>query len=461
MNTYTDLTNKDTKKSNYELDLSAKENMHLFSFSLLKSKRKLSLSKTNIFNHKFNIKDNDDLSFESPEKGQNKNNNRKISIIEGDNNSSLKTLNIEVPTSENLQNQIFCNDFMEQYDTSFANYCGIDKNQYTDIYINNRYIPKIDEFGDISISIRSIIDLLKTYSIKEKAGKKVQKKHRFKKIFKTLRKKTITEKAKKNKYLFEVLNIIKNKIDPKSNSNSDNNTLDSMKNDNFNLITIKDRNENNINSSNKPTTGLGLSHKLKTLRDKGKNLSLLIPGMKPNNIGIDDIKQRQNITINNNNNYIFNFNPLTSYKMPHNINPMQFGFRFQKQMAQSSDAKQKMSLNGSGNIFNFSQQSIQHFQKLPNINVPNPQNLQNRKFVNPIINNKNNDNSTLLNTFRNNLNDYPFSYNNNLLGSPLLSPIFPLYPFSPILPHSGIPSPRIISPNLNNSNIFSFMNIKK
>ena len=78
--------------------------MYLFSFSLLKSKSKISLSQNcNSFNIDFS-KDNNDLNYNKKNKEYTeKINNRKISLIDGDSISSLKTLNIEVPSSNYYQ----------------------------------------------------------------------------------------------------------------------------------------------------------------------------------------------------------------------------------------------------------------------------------------------------------------------------------------------------------------------
>lgn len=222
-----DINKQDAQKIINDQNLSIKENMHLFSFSLLKSKSKISLSQNcNSFNIDFS-KDNNDLNYNKKNKEYTeKINNRKISLIDGDNNSSLKTLNIEVPSSELLSNEKFKNEFMIEYDNSFANYCGINKKQFNDIYIKNRYIPILDVFGDININIKYIVDLLKTYSLNVKAGRKIIKRNRIKKIFKTQKKKTHIEKSKKNRLLFEVK---KNEVIKKMNIKENIKDINDMK----------------------------------------------------------------------------------------------------------------------------------------------------------------------------------------------------------------------------------------
>ena len=90
---------------------------------------------------------------------------------------------------------------MNEYDNSFAYYCGINKKQFNDIYIKNRYIPVLNEFGDIKISIKYIVDLLKTYSINVRAGRKILKRNRIKKIFKNRRKSYFMIKIKIDYFL--------------------------------------------------------------------------------------------------------------------------------------------------------------------------------------------------------------------------------------------------------------------
>ena len=102
-------------------------------------------------------------------------NNRTISIIDDENNSSLKTLNIEIPSSRRLSQVNFKNNFLKEYNTSFSCFCGINKEQYENIYINNKYIPIIDNFGDIKINIKSIIKILNEYK-SDKTTKKIEKK---------------------------------------------------------------------------------------------------------------------------------------------------------------------------------------------------------------------------------------------------------------------------------------------
>ena len=481
-----DINNIDESHINSEIDLSMKDSMHLFSYSLLKSKTKRTLSPYfNSFKYYFSNKNNKDdikISKNNKNKLNNSSNNRKISLIDGDNYSSLKTLNIEVPTSINLYDEEYRNNFMNEYENSFAHYCGINKKQFTEIYINNRYIPVLNEFGDINISIKSIIDLLKTYSINVKAGKKILKRNRIKKIFKTQRKKVNLEKNKKTKHIFEVLNlnilqnnksseIKKNNFVIKNMNINDNKNketinkeinndkidkLDDLKKENYNqisnLITIESSNNNfhggrfGINNNK--------INKIISLRDKGKNLSVRIPNKIsnqnqkqplskisgfPNNIsslGLGNMIPKSNLNMNNNS-LIFNYNTISNDGnkkfLINNNNPTPFGLGISA-IPPIQEGKQKNLSPSNNNIFNFNNNNIQNFQ---NINYSTPVN-------------GNNLNSNLLST----------NMNNNLNYNPMLSPRYffnnniDLYsPFSPFLTGSNFSSPRVISPNFNN-NIF-------
>ena len=109
-------------------------------------------------------------------------NNRTISLIDEENNSSLKTLNLEVSSSHRLSQMEFQNDFLKEFDNSFARYCGLNKEQYENIYIKSNYTPKIDNFGNIKINIKNIIKVLNEFPTEDKMNNK--KLIKFKKILK-------------------------------------------------------------------------------------------------------------------------------------------------------------------------------------------------------------------------------------------------------------------------------------
>ena len=118
------MSNKDTSneinhKKKSKLDLFQKEEMHLFSYELLKSKKKFMIFSINSFKYEFEEEKKDFKYNKDNKESKMKINNRTISIIDEENNSSLKTLNIEVPSSERLSQNEFKNSFLKEYDTSF------------------------------------------------------------------------------------------------------------------------------------------------------------------------------------------------------------------------------------------------------------------------------------------------------------------------------------------------------
>lgn len=451
-----DINNHDIYKKNIELNLSMKETMHLFSLNLLKSKSKRTLTEYyNSFHYVFpkDYKPNNNKIKDSSI------NNRKISLIEGDNNSSLKTLNIDIPTADRLSKENFKNDFMNDYENSFAFYCGINKAQFEDIYVKNRYIPIINEFGDITISIKNIVDLLKTYSINTKVGRKILKRNRIKKIFKTQKKKGNLEKTKKNRFLFQVKKT--ESINKKNINNNKVNLVDMKKLETMNknslineMEKMDDIKKENHNTNIRPS-GFGINYiKHKLIQNKG---NILIPkisnqrfqlnkgsfnNLNNSSIGIGHVP-KPNLNLSNNS--FFNYNKLSNdgnkKLITNNIsnNPV-LGF------STIPDNKQNISPSNN-NIFNFSKINIQ--------------NIQNRNYGNSGVSNTNLNNNILPNNMINNNMNYHSQINNQLLSPQLtnilLSPkIFLndiLSPYSPYAPNSNISTPRIISPSFNN-NIF-------
>ena len=463
-----DINKQEDQKSSPEINM-MKDNMHLFSFSLLKSKSKITLSKTyNSFHIDFSKskdKDYSDYMYNKKNKDSNqKKNNRKISLIDDDNTSSLKTLNIEVPSSDFLSQEKFKNEFMKEYDNSFASYCGINKKQFTDIYVKNRYIPILDEFGDINISIKYITDLLKTYSSNVKAGRKIIKRNRIKKIFKTLRKKN--EKMKKNRLLFEVSkNESNKKINikeyPKDIKDEKATIIKSIKQeiDNNNKIEEKKENYNSINNINNLKNKVLSKYGNISIPNKSHNISQdpkiqsflnksAIRGINTSSLGLGG-QMNMNMTksLLGNTNFIYPCNTLSNEVNKQHINlnlnnnpPTSLGINI-------SAIKQMSPSNNNNNYFNFSNSILQNYNYA---NTMNTNTIPNNNILN------NNTNSLGYNLLSNQLINSP---NSNLLISPrifgnnLLSP--------PILGHSNISTPRL-SPGLNNNllpEIFNYNNI--
>ena len=251
-------------------DITTKSNLHLFSFSQLKSKKNFKLSQLNNFNFNFSTKN---ITEKDEKENSNEKKNRKVTLIEGDNTSSLKTLNIDVPSSEKLNEKDFQEKFMNDFEDSFANFCGINKKQFKDIYINNKYIPILNEFGDLNISINNIIEILESYSssLKLKITRRILKKYKINKIFKTFKNKNGNKKKKsgrKKKFNRKVKNIeieeSKNDIIKTSdkgnqtNNAQENNILDNFKKKLKKIIINKDNNDRKSNNNHRNNNEKGI-----------------------------------------------------------------------------------------------------------------------------------------------------------------------------------------------------------
>ena len=148
---------------------------NLFSFSNIKSENIFQISDYNSFNYKFT---NNEL---------NKVENHNIFIKKKNNEGHyMKKVNMNFPSNVMLRNQNFRNKFFINYENSFANFCGIEMNMFWDIYVKKEYIPKINEMGDINVSIENIIENLNEFSDLISRGiqriKRNHKKRKFKKF---------------------------------------------------------------------------------------------------------------------------------------------------------------------------------------------------------------------------------------------------------------------------------------
>ena len=254
------MSEKDTEKDKLQNNNSQKEthtktNILLFNFSNIKQSAKIIVSDYNLFNYDFSIKSLLELNPKIEQINPNEENH----IKENPNLNLIKNLNIELPSSEKLSQKNFATNFINNYDTSFANFCEIDKKIFTKAFVNKRYVPFLDKFGNIKISVKNLCDILKYYSpsLKLKIKRRFIKKYKRKKLFRTLKSKSIKNSDYEtisgyNNSSYHNLNndglkkisLRKNlKISVKKNTNA-NNT-------NNNNITDKENNdEGNINSNN-------------------------------------------------------------------------------------------------------------------------------------------------------------------------------------------------------------------
>ena len=138
----TSISNQDNSNKNSSNDFSFKESICLFKFSNLNSSFSSVLSEKNYFVYDFS---------------KNKKNKSKKNLKEVAHVRYSKKININIPYSKDLLNVDFQKTFINNFDDSFAKFCGLNEEQFAKIYIENQYIPFINEFGNINISVKSIL----------------------------------------------------------------------------------------------------------------------------------------------------------------------------------------------------------------------------------------------------------------------------------------------------------------
>ena len=125
----------------------------LFNFSKIKSESIFQMAEYNSFNYDFNKIEpyydrNDDI----------------ITVKKDTALHYIKKVNVTLPSNEKLKESTFRNEFLNNYDTSFANFCGISKNMYMEIYDKSQYVPTLNQLGDIKVNIDNIIKNLDNFS---------------------------------------------------------------------------------------------------------------------------------------------------------------------------------------------------------------------------------------------------------------------------------------------------------
>ena len=125
----------------------------LFHFSKIKSESIFQMAEYNSFNYDFSKTEpyydrNDDI----------------ITVKKDTALHYIKKVNMTLPSNEKLKESTFRNEFLNNYDTSFANFCGISKNMYMEIYDKSQYVPTLNQLGDIKVNIDNIIKNLDNFS---------------------------------------------------------------------------------------------------------------------------------------------------------------------------------------------------------------------------------------------------------------------------------------------------------
>lgn len=212
-------------------DLRIKRNICLFNFSNLRSISRLSLSQYNSFKY--------DLSGKQHNKFESIPNNHGLGRNKG---AYIKNIVINIPSSEKLSNDKFKNDFIKDFEDSYAHFCGLNEKQYTDAFINSTYIPNLNETGDLNISISSIFEILKTYSDSKhvKISRKLLKSKRIKRRTKLNISKNLNHKSRN---IFKIL--------PKNNGKEIKQIILEKEDNNFDNLNAKGSLENENENKNK------------------------------------------------------------------------------------------------------------------------------------------------------------------------------------------------------------------
>ena len=365
----------------------------LFNFSKIKSESIFQMAEYNSFNYDFNKtepyydRNNDIINF------------KKDTI-----QHYIKKVNVTLPSREKLKESNFREDFFNNYDTSFANFCGIDKNMYIEIYDKSQFIPTIDQLGDIKVNVDNIIKNLDNFSEHKRL-----KIHRS--VFKKDKKLKIKEKKDNlvhhiESSLFQaadnipnsmndnVISLEENELDDKNKSKNKN----SSKNNKINSLKLNDNINNNSENNNKSNEKKTQDRTLLNIKRKLKNISIIKKNEDLINTKIKNEPKE-----------------LLSIQLDSNINGNIQGYAPNNDLILSNNNKSLHQLDSSNvnknNIFSFSSKAIQDLSnnslKKDNPNYPlfTPLNILEPNNILGVGNNNNN-----FNFLRNNSILSPFSY---------------------------------------------------
>ena len=423
------MSEKDTALENLQNNISknesqTKSNVTLFEFINLKSKANIILSDYNLFNYDFDTKTLLDI---------NKKEKDIINPKENPNLNTIKNINIELPSTQKINEQKFFNKFIDEYETSFAHFCEIDKKKYVKAFQGKKYIPYLDKFGNIKISVKNLMDLLKSYShsLKLKIRRRFIKKYKKKKIFKTF----------------------------KNIKNDDEHNIG-------NLFEIKENTvSTNYNNNNISNHKYNNNERIKLISLK-KNLKI---SLKKNSNNNSNTKEKENSENNNNNNNNMDNYLILSNNLFNNNNEIFFS---NNNIIKSSLINAPIT---NENIFNFSSND----QNIFNFNLPakNVSDILNKKILytpytpyTPFYNNNINNNNNNITNNNNNVNNNPntsnkknnnqFNFNFNIPNNLISPQIFSPSPYQDFLTPNSI---HFSASNLQspyNHDKFTFANIR-
>ncbi len=441
----------------------------LFNYSNLKSQRKLTLSQFNKFN--YNLSGNELYDTK---------NDKINSLSEAENSRYIKNINIEMPSSEKLSNEEYKTSFFNDYEESFPCFCGLNKDQFAKIYINNNHRPSVDELGDINIYIKNISEVLEDFSENKrlKVCRRAHKRNRIKKSMKLPNSNLAQNKAKN---IFQIFQSDKMEKNEKDNSHYELIEKEKMDNNNDNeeitkniqnTPSLNSENNNNINTDNiKENENKNEKKKQKTLSNIKKKLkNISIPTSNKKQLKLKDNSSNQSrsqyenknnineqkthsckISSSNTNNFIFKDNNIndSNKKIIMDNNKTPDILNNHNSLSNLSFPQNLNSANTNNNIFDFSANLI-------NLSEPQQNKSMNDIPIKQILSPFNVNNNSL------NLSSYNNMNNNTPFNRPVLSPmnyspdIGNNNVISPCLPKSNINSPFLINVSpFNNNNFFN------
>lgn len=463
-----DINKQDEHLNTAQNDLRIKRNICLFNFSNLKSSSRLSLSNFNSFKY--------DLSGKQHNKFESIQDNRNLGRNEG---AYIKNITINIPSSEKLSNNEFKNDFIRDFDDSYAHFCGLNEKQYTDAYINNTYIPNLNEIGDLNISINSIFEILKTYSDSKrvKISRKLLKSIRIKRRTKSKISRNLNHKSRN---IFQILPINNGKeikqivLEKEENNFDDLNEKVSRENENKNknklinnfentpsLINIEYENQSKENhSASKNKTLLNIKKNLKNISIPGSNNFAIKEQNQLSDLSNLSLEQKnklnsKNLNFNNNNLLINDINNSIDNKKLSCNGSQNIPLNSCQNSYSANLLSHRQLHNSNENVFSFSSNVLQNYES--NSQNKSKNEISNKHLYTPFNNNSSNNNISL-NTppiVRPILNSGIFSPNldNNILS-----------PNSYNFPKSNVSSPLLLNTSPFNNNMifndaFTFNNV--
>ena len=416
-------------------EFSNKNDLFLFKFSNLKSRINLSLSQNNSFCY--------DLSKIEVNESKNA---RKETLNERNISRYIKKVNIDIPSSKKLLIKRYRDEFLQSYDDSFSYFCGISKDQFIKVYINQQYKPTLSEFGNITLSINSILQVLNSFSDskKLKITRRLRRKRRMKKNIKYKNKNTALDKSR-------IFNITKEK---KAKSSKNENLYDKLnyRENASPILNIKNDSENQ-KGNKKEKTLISIKKVLKNISIPDAGFGTISSKEKSlESSSSEDIPDKENINSNINNNLLLDNNciNLSKYnKIASNIENRPFvGF---KNIKSNQTLSNNLDSGNNNNIFNFPSNTIQNYTN----NFQNKNEKENEivRGQPATLFNKNNNNNDVNMNFNNNLND-----NNKTILSPLNISL----DYDNILsPNIHFPKNEITSPFLPNISPFNVNDINQ